>query len=68
MAMAANTGWMVKISASFPVRGVSNPPIPTASPIMRLEAMDFPWGANLWARVKANLSIKSGSRGIIKAL
>ncbi len=54
MVRAANTGWMEKISASFPVRGVSNPPIPYASPIIRLEAMDFPAGASFCAKATAS--------------
>ena len=49
MAIAVSTGRIVKISASFPVRGVSNPPVPKASPIIRLEAMDFPLGASFCA-------------------
>jgi hypothetical protein len=45
----ANTGRVVNISASFPVKGVSKPPIPQASPIIRLKAIDLAWGASLYA-------------------
>ena len=38
--------WMEMISASFPVMGAIIPPIPKASPIMRLETIDRPLGAN----------------------
>ena len=61
IAIAVNTGRIVKISASFPVSGVSNPPVPKASPIIRLEAMDFPLGASFCAR-----ATPSGIVAIIK--
>ena len=35
-----------KISASLPVRGIMIPPSPKAKPIIRLETIDLPLGAN----------------------
>jgi len=49
MATTMRTGRMENISPSFPVRGVSNPPVPKARPIIRLDTMDLPLGANSWA-------------------
>jgi len=38
--------WREKISANLPVMGAIMPPVPKASPIMRLETIDRPLGAN----------------------
>ena len=46
IAREARTGRIEKMSASFPVRAVIIPPAPKAKPIIRLETMDLPRGAN----------------------
>ena len=38
--------WIEKISASFPVTGAIIPPVPKARPIIRLDTIDLPLGAN----------------------
>ena len=46
IARKARTARIEKISASFPVRGAIIPPNPKARPIIRLETIDLPLGAN----------------------
>jgi len=51
IAVKARAGLIEIISASLPVRGVIIPPVPKAKPIIRLEAIALPFGANSCAIV-----------------
>ena len=53
-AKKVRTGRIEKISASFPVKGVIIPPVPKAKPIIRLDTIDFPRGANSCAIANPN--------------
>ena len=46
IARKTRIGLIEKISASFPVKGAIIPPVPKARPIMRLDTIDLPLGAN----------------------
>jgi hypothetical protein len=46
IATKKRTARIEKKSASFPTKGIIIPPIPHASPIIRLAIIDFPLGAN----------------------
>ena len=46
IARKKRTDRIEKISASFPTKGIIIPPVPHASPIIRLAIIDFPLGAN----------------------
>jgi len=51
IAVKARAGLIEITSASLPVRGVIIPPVPKAKPIIRLEAIALPFGANSCAIV-----------------
>ena len=57
IARKMRTGGIEKISAIIPVSGVMIPPTPKANPIIRLDTMDFPRGANSCAMTTPSGSV-----------
>ncbi len=66
--MNVSTGRMEKRSAKRPAKGVMTPPIPKASPIMRLETIDLPLGASSWAMVMVSGRMDMIKKPDMKAL